>query len=351
MDSVASAENAPLRILRHVRLVDVPDRRPLDVRLDRRIADQNPDLLSDVVCREIWLSLVDVETPAGDPLRPRPHGAEKAHADLAEARVRRDDPVQDAGTMFAVPGEVGVEDRVDSARTRHATFDRKLEMIDHGRSRAVGADYVPRSDGKLPSVQPIAQRGGDAVGVLLMTDVLGVALLCRLLKQNRLEQWLDDIHHAARTCPQIVAPAVVPGPPRPHPDEFVAGQAGGERRVSHQFPRAGVSGHVLRDSEVPEDFVGALVRDVSAGAIGHPIAARHEVTAHAGISERQGSRRAGRTRPDDQHVCFVCHVCLRGCSPHSHGKIFSEKCPLALRPSSPCRRSSRGWLRRIPAPW
>ncbi len=193
--------------------------------------------------------------------------------------------------MFAVPGEVGVEDRVDSARTRHATFDGKLEMFDHGRSRAVGTDHVPHPDRELPPVQPIAKRGRDAVRILLMTDVLGVererrALLCRLLKQNRLEQWLDDIHHAARTCPQIVAPAVVPGPPRPHPDEFVAGQAGGERRVSHQFPRAGVSGHVLRDSEVPEDLVRALVRDVSAGAIGHPIAARHDVTAHAGICER-----------------------------------------------------------------
>ena len=253
-----------------------------------------------------------------------PHGAEKAHADLAEARVRRDDPVQDAGTMFAVPGEVGVEDRVDGARTRHATFDGKVEMIDHGRSRAVGADHVPRPDGELPSVQPIAQRGGDAVGILLMTDVLGVererrALLGRLLEQDRLEQRLDDVHHAARTCPQIVAPAVVPGPPRPHPDQFGSGQAGGEGRVAHLLPRARVAGDVLRDSEIPEDFVRALVRDVRARAIGHPIAARHDVTAHAGIRERQGSRRAGRAGPDDEHVCFVCHCVCSAMLPHSRG--------------------------------
>ena len=157
-----------------------------------------------------------------------------------------------------------------------------------------------------------------------MTDVLGVererrALLGRLLEQDRLEQRLDDVHHAARTCPQIVAPAVVPGPPRPHPDQFGPGQAGGERRVAHQFPRARVSGHVLRDSEIPEDLVRALVRDVRARAIGHPIAARHDVTAHAGIRERQGSRRAGRAGPDDEHVCFVCHCVCSAMLPHSRG--------------------------------
>src|SRR3984957_15515935 len=119
-------------------------------------------------------------------------------------------------------------------------------MLDHGRSRAVGADHVPRPEGDPPSVQSIAQRGSHAVGILLMTDVLSIeserrALLGRLLKQDRLKQWLDDIYHAARTYPQVIAPAVVPGSPRPHPDELGPGQAGGERRVSHQLPRARVS--------------------------------------------------------------------------------------------------------------
>src|ERR1700685_1293631 len=134
VDGVSAAQHAPPGILRRVRLIDVPDRRPNDVRVDRWIPDQNPDLFTDIVFGEIWLPLVDVEPPAGDPLRPRPQGAQKAHTDLAEARVRRDDPVQDAGTMFAVLGEVGVEDRVDRTRTRHATLDRKVEMLDHGRS-------------------------------------------------------------------------------------------------------------------------------------------------------------------------------------------------------------------------
>ena len=151
-----------------------------------------------------------------------------------------------------------------------------------------------------------------------MTDVLGVererrALLGRLLEQDRLEQRLDDVHHAARTCAQIVAPAVVAGPPRPHPDQFGAGQAGGEGRVAHQLPRARVPGDVLRDSEVPEDFVGALVRDVGARAVGHPIAARHDVAANAGVRERQRRRRAGRAGADDEHVCFVCHLFAPRC--------------------------------------
>src|SRR6202022_1945498 len=48
VDGVAAAEHATLGILRHVRLVDVPDRRPDDVGFDRRIADQNPDLFAHV---------------------------------------------------------------------------------------------------------------------------------------------------------------------------------------------------------------------------------------------------------------------------------------------------------------
>src|SRR5260370_36544846 len=125
--------------------------------------------------------------------------------------------------MLAVPGEVCVEDRVDGARTRHATFDGKVEMLNYRRSRAVGADHVAWPDGELQSVQPIAPRGGNGVGVLLMTDVFGVererrALFGRLLEQDRLEQRLDDVHHAAGTCPQVVAPAVVAGSPGPHPD-------------------------------------------------------------------------------------------------------------------------------------
>ena len=220
--------------------------------------------------------------------------------------------------MLAVPGEIGVEDRVDRAGARHATFDRKVEMLDHRRSRAVGADHVPRPHGELPPVQPVAQRGGDAVGILLMPDVFGVerergAFLGRLLEQDRLEQRLDDIHHAARACAKVVAPPVVAGSPRPHADQFGAGETGRERRVAHQLPWARVSRNILRDSEIAEDLVGTLVGDVRARAVGHPVAARHDVTAHAAIRQRKSRRRTGRAGPNDQHVCFVCHVCLRGC--------------------------------------
>ena len=295
MDSVAAAEYPPPGIPRHVRLIDVPDRRPHDLRFDRRIPDQYPDLFANAAFGEIRITLIDVEPPAGDPLRPRPHGPEKAHPDFAEARVGRDNPVQDAGTMFAVPGEVGVEDGVDGARTRHAPFDRKLEMIDDGRSRAVGTDHVACPDGEFPSVQPIAQRGGDAVGILLMADIFGVerkrrALFGGLLKQDGFEQRLDDVHHAARTCPKVVPSSVVPGAPRPHPDEFGPGQAGGERGVTHQFPWARVPGHVFRNSEITEALVGSLVGDVRARAICHPVDARHDVASHAAIRERKGRR-------------------------------------------------------------
>ena len=163
-----------------------------------------------------------------------------------------------------------------------------------------------------------------------MTDVFGVererrALLGRLLEQDRLEQRLDDVHHPARACPQIVTAAVIAGPPRPHPDQFGSGEAGRERRVAHQFPRARVPGDVLRDSEIPEDFVRTLVRDVRARTVGHPVAARHDVTAHAGVRERERCRRAGRSGPDDQYVCFVCHGLLRDASAFARDGTINER--------------------------
>ena len=50
-----------------------------------------------------------------------------------------------------------------------------------------------------------------------MTDIFGVererrALLGRLLEQDWFEQRLDDVHHPARACPQIVTAAVIPVP-------------------------------------------------------------------------------------------------------------------------------------------
>jgi hypothetical protein len=255
-----------------------------------------------------------------------------------------------------IPGEIGVEDRVDRPGARHAAFDRKSEMIDDGRSRTVCADHVFRPDGELPTIQSIAQRGRDACGILLVTDVFGVeserrTLLGRLPKQDRFEQRLDDVHHPARTCPQIVAPAVVPRTPRPHPDQFGPGETGRERRVAHQFPRARVPCDVLRDSEIPEDLVRSLVRDVRARTVGHPVAARYDVTAHAGIRECQRGRRAGRSGSDDQYVAFVGHGLLRDASEFARDETINERRRSVSQRPSPCRRASRGWLRRIPAPW
>ena len=188
-----------------------------------------------------------------------------------------------------------------------------------------------------------------------MTDVFGVererrALLGRLLEQDRFEQRLDDVHHPARACSQIVAAAIIPGPPSPHPDQFGSGEAGRERRVAHQFPRARIPCDVLRDTEIPEHLVRALVSDMRARTVGHPVAARYDVTAHVGIRKRQRGRRACRAGSDDQYVGFVCHGLLRDASAFARNETIKERRRSVSQRPSPSRRSSRESLRRTPAP-
>ena len=179
------------------------------------------------------------------------------------------------------------------------------------------------------------QRGRDAVRVLLVPDILrvereGRALIGRLLEQDRLEQRLDDIHHATGARTQIIAAPIVTGPPSPHPDEFGAGQTCRESRVTHQFPGARIAGHVLRNAKVAENLVGALVRDVGSRTIGHPVAARHEMTANATVGERQSGRRAGGPAPMmSTSVSYV--ICLLRDAPYSRGFCRSVSATGLLR--------------------
>jgi hypothetical protein len=307
---VAPAVNTVLGVGGGPGLVDLPGGDVLDLDLDAGVADHLANAGQDGLRTQVGFGAVDVVTPAGDPLVPGADGPEGAHADLAEAGAGGHDPVQDAGPVRDVPGQVGSEQGVDGGGAAHDALDRQAEFIgDHG-AGAVGADQVPAADGVLVAVQPAAQRRGDAGVVLHVAEVLGAehdlgAPGGGVLDQDRFQVGLGDVQQRAGAALQVVPDPVLAGAPGAQPGDLLAGQAGGEHRVAHQVPRSGDGDGLGLDAEVAEHFGGALVGDVRAGAVGQPVPLGRHPDPHPVGGQRQGAGGAGRPRPDDQDVGVV----------------------------------------------
>ena len=307
---VAAAEDPVPAVLGGPGLVDLPGGDVLDLDLDVRVADHFPDAGQDRFGAQVGFGPADVVSPAGDPLVPGSDDPEGAHADLAEAGAGGHDPVQDARPVRHVPGQVGLEQRVDGAGPAHDTLDRQAEFLGDRGPGAVGADQVPGADGVLVAVEAVAQGGGDAGVVLDVAEVFGAehdlgAAGRGVLDQDRFHVGLRDVQQRARAALQVVAEAVLPGAPGAQPGDLFAGQAGGEHRVAHKVPRGGDGGGFGLDAEVAEDFQGALVGDVRAGAVGQPVPLGRDPDPYPVGGQGQRASSAGGPGSDHEDVGVV----------------------------------------------
>ena len=293
---VPTAEHPADLVVGGVLLVDVPQRLAHDLDLEVGVADQGADPVEHEVVGQVRLAVGDVEAPAGDPLVPGPDGAQQTHADLTEAGLRVEDPVQDARPVRDVAAQVGVEDDVRGAGAGEFTLERQPDLVGDPRSGAVEAQQVAGPLGEHVTGPPVAQPHRHAVGVLLVVEVLGVeaddrAPLGGVLDQQRLHQRLRDVEHRAGAALQVVARAPVTGAPGLQAHDLLARQARGEQGVAHLVPRRGVLAGLLLEPEVAQHLHGALVGDVGARRVRHPREHRHRV--HADPVGRQRERRGG----------------------------------------------------------
>jgi hypothetical protein len=176
---------------------------------------------------------------------------------------------------------------------------------------AVGADDVLAAHLVLRARAVVADRGEDAVVVLLEGDELVVeadATRRQLLGprlQQRLEADLREVELApgARGAPGLVG---APGAPalelRQLPAVIGVGatEAGVERGGRHLLGRGAALGDRLGDADVVEDLHRALVEDVRLGQIrgGRPRADQQVLDALLGQQHRRGQ--AGAATADDQ---------------------------------------------------
>ena len=119
-------------------------------------------------------AVLQVESPAGDPLVPGPDRAEQAHADLTEPAGRVHDPVQDARPVRDVLAQVGVEPGVDGAGPGQFTGDLQTDVLGDLGPGTVGADQESGPLGEGGVGDPVVQGDGDPVRVLGVAEVLGV---------------------------------------------------------------------------------------------------------------------------------------------------------------------------------
>src|SRR5262249_24195743 len=126
---VAAAEDPALGVPGGPGLVDLPGGDVLDLDVDGGGADHLADAGQDGLGGGVGVGAVGGVAPAGDPLVPGADDPEGAHADLAEPGAGGHDPVQDAGPVRHVPGQVGVEQGVDGGGAAHHAFDGQAEFL------------------------------------------------------------------------------------------------------------------------------------------------------------------------------------------------------------------------------
>ena len=97
-----------------------------------------------------WL-FVDVIAPDDQPLVPRPHHTDKAHANPTDVRARLHDPVENAGTVCDVFGKISAEDDIHRPAHTHLTLKGETAMLGNQRIAAICTDQILRAHLELAS--------------------------------------------------------------------------------------------------------------------------------------------------------------------------------------------------------
>ena len=253
--------------------------------------------------------LGDVVSPDDQPFVPRPHHPDQPQTDAADVRAGLQHPVQDAGPVLHEVRKVGMEDDIHTARDVHLSLERQPDVRGHLAAATVGADDVLGANCRTRAGDSITHLHVHAVGVLGEAQILGVeadpaAPGCRVPHDDRLQQRLRDIAVEGRAGLDVVRLARRVRPPRPHPAQLVAGEAGTEHGFAHQRVRRGRGQHILLNAEIAKHLHRALIGDVGARRVRRPpiLGQHHMLDPERG--ERQRGSTAGRAAADDQHLGF-----------------------------------------------
>ena len=276
VNGVANAEHATARVFQRVHIVHGPNRSGLD--LDRNV------VVADQIMRDLRRHgvghrrrrLVDIITPDDEPFAPGPHHADQSHADAADVRTRLHHPVEHAGAMRDIFGEIGLEHNVHRARDAHLAFHRQTDVLRHLGPSAIGADDIFGSDLVSLTGNVILDVDGDAVRVLFQAEILPVehdrgAAPRRRIDQDRLQQVLRHVADRRRARQGVIGLALWMRAPGQQAPEFLARQRGAEDIVAHILLGGALFLHRLFDAEVSENLHRALVGDVRARRPAQPV--------------------------------------------------------------------------------
>ncbi len=128
------------------------------------------------------------------------------------------------------------------------------------------------------------------------------AVRLRGVEQQRLQQVLRGIAHAARARELVIAVPHGARAPGHHPRDLLACKARCIDLRAHQLLRHRHGDQLVLDPEIPEDLDSPLVGDVRSRRVGRSVVLRDRDGVHLEPRQQCGSGQAGRTGANDEDV-------------------------------------------------
>ena len=274
---IAHDEHAPVLHVGRVHVVDGPSvgRNQLDLQF--RVAHELARHLRGHFFVHLGGGLVDVVTPDNQPFVPRAHHAHEPHADAANVRAGLHDPVEHAGPMRDVFGQIRAEEDVHGSADAHLAFERQPRMFGDQRIAPIRANQVLRADNDVFSRQSVAAGGSYAVGVLRMIEIFHRHSRLRASSasgavQNRFHEGLREIDHVARRGELMFGSRERVFSPAFHAADLFPGKAFAEDVFAHQILMHAVHVGFRLDlvPQIAQHLHASLVGDVGARRVRKP---------------------------------------------------------------------------------
>ena len=139
---IAHDEDPPVLHVGRVHVVDGPSVGRDQLDLQFRVAHELPRHLRGQFFVHLGGGLVYVVAPDNQPFVPRAHHSHQPHADAAHVRAGLHDPVEHAGPMRDIFGQIRAEEYVHGPADAHLAFERKPRVFGDQRIAPVRAYQV-----------------------------------------------------------------------------------------------------------------------------------------------------------------------------------------------------------------
>ncbi len=178
-------------------------------------------------------------------------------------------PAQHSRAVLEKPGQVGPKPDVGGPAQIIGPVNGQTDLGQYQAAGAIGSDHVARPHLTGVSGGAVADHAGDAVGVLVQFDELGLKLdvgagFTGGGQQHRFEHRLRAVGHRLRAGKEVLGGSVRPAAPGLRPRHLGIGQRRVPEIIGHRRLRNRHLMELLTDPQSPENLHRALIDDVRA---------------------------------------------------------------------------------------